>query len=531
MSVSANELNVAAAPRRSHTVGLVSLITIAVAVLGYVREAAIAARFGVTSTTDAYFAAVFVPYTLNTILIAGTLSPLLIQIIWREGSGETPSDVSETVSVVANFVSALMAAASALGIFTARWWLPLLFPGFDVATQQLAVRLTTLILPAIPFLALAGVCTAVLNGFHRFQLAAAAPALTSIAILVALPFTGSRFGVELLGVATAIGFFLQLVLVVAGLRPLAVRYIALFDFADPRIKQLLRLGAPLVAYLAVANISLLVERNLASQISTGAVSAFNYALRIFAVPANFLAAPIVMVAYPHFAREAARPDSGNLRGEVSRTLRSAAFIFAPLTVWTVMNALPITRLLYEHGHFTFTDSQLIARVLAVYSLGVLPNALTFVFLRCCYALQDTWTPLWAESANLVLYLSAAPFLAHHYGIAGLASARALSFLFVAAIFVVVLTARKGVLRVTWNGIGYFFRLAFASGVVVLILWAMLQRLPVTREGVRFTFHLTVLSLTAVSGLVVFFAAAFLLRLQEAPLFLHSARDLWRRFRA
>jgi putative peptidoglycan lipid II flippase len=219
-----------------------------------------------------------------------------------------------------------------------------------------------------------------------------------------------------------------------------------------------------------------------------------------------------------------------LRGEVARTLRSTAFIFAPLTVWMVMNALPITRLLYEHGHFSFADSQLIARVLAIYSLGVLPNALTFVFLRSCYALQDTWTPLWAESANLALYLAAAPFLAHNYGIAGLAAARAISFLFVAVIFVGVLTARKGVLRITWNGIGYFLRLAVASGAVWIILWATLERLPVTTEGVRFTFHLTVLSLTAVSGLVVFFAAAFLLRLPEAPLFLHSARDLWQRFR-
>lgn len=531
MSASASELNVAAAPRRSHTVGLVSLITIAVAILGYVREAAIAARFGVTSTTDAYFAAVFVPYTLNTILIVGTLSPLLIQIIWRQDSGETPSDVSETVSVVANFVFALMAAASALGIMTARWWLPLLFPGFDPPTQQLAVRLTTLILPAIPFLALAGVCTAVLNGFHRFRLAAAAPALTSIAVLAALPFTGSRFGVELLGVATAIGFLLQFLLLVAGLRPLALRYLARFRFADPRIKQLLRLGTPLVAYLAVANISLLVERNLASQISTGAVSAFNYALRIFAVPANFLAAPIVMVAYPHFAREAARPDSGNLRDEVARTIRSTAFIFAPLTVWTVLNALPITRLLYEHGHFSFADSQLIARVLAVYSIGVLPNALTFVFLRCCYALQDTWTPLWAETANLALYLIAAPLLAHRYGIAGLAAARAISFLFVAVVFVVVLATRKRILRVSWSGIDYFVRLAVASGVVGLILWVILQRLPVTMQGVRFTVHLVVLSQTAVAALMVFFTAAFLLRLPEAPLFLQSARDLWRRFRA
>ena len=517
-------------PRRSHTVGIVSVITVAVAVLGYVREAAIAARFGVTPTTDAYFAAVFVPYTLHSILIVGTLSPLLIQIIWRQDGGEVSPDVSETVSIVINFVFAILTVASAFGIFTARWWLPTLFPGYDQPTRLLALQLTYCILPAIPFLGLAGVCTAVLNGFHRFKLAALAPALTSLAVIAALPFTNTRLGVVLLGLATALGFVLQFLVLVAGVRSLTVRYIRRFDFSDPRIGQLLRLGTPLVAYLAVANISLLVERNLASQISQGAVSAFNYALRIFAVPANFLAAPIVMVAYPHFAREAARPDRGNLRGEVSRTARYTAFIFAPLTVWTVLNALPITRLLYEHGHFSFDDSLLISRVLTVYSLGILPNALTYVFLRCCYALKDTWTPLWAESVNLALYLIVAPMLAQRYGVVGLAGARAISFAFVATVFMVVLALRKRVLRLGWGSIGFLVRVAAASGFVFVAVGTLLQHLPVTTFHSRSVVELAILAGSGVGGAGTYFGAAFLLRLPEPLLFAHSARDLWSRMR-
>jgi peptidoglycan biosynthesis protein MviN/MurJ (putative lipid II flippase) len=42
-------------------------------------------------------------------------------------------------------------------------------------------------------------------------------------------------------------------------------------------------------------------------LSAGAVSSITYATRLFAIPANFFAAPLAIVAYPLFVREATRP--------------------------------------------------------------------------------------------------------------------------------------------------------------------------------------------------------------------------------
>src|SRR6185369_14112088 len=103
--------------------------------------------------------------------------------------------------------------------------------------------------------------------------------------------------IYLVGVATGIGFILQFLLLIPRVSALGIRYRPLFRFSDPSIRRLLDLGAPLVGYLALANVSLLIERHLASQLSEGAVSSITYAMRLFTVPANFLAAPIAMVAY------------------------------------------------------------------------------------------------------------------------------------------------------------------------------------------------------------------------------------------
>jgi len=67
--------------RTGRTASIVGGLMVLVSVVGYLREAALAARFGVSSTMDAYFGAIFIPNILYSILIAGTVSPILIRIL------------------------------------------------------------------------------------------------------------------------------------------------------------------------------------------------------------------------------------------------------------------------------------------------------------------------------------------------------------------------------------------------------------------------------------------------------------------
>src|SRR5579859_5402222 len=140
--------------RRGRMVGIVALLTVVVSLIGYAREAALAARFGLSTTMDAYFAAIFIPNTLYYILIAGTLSPLFIPILMEEHALEDREHGSEVFSVITNFVLATLALVLVAALVTARYWLPLLFAGFDRETSALAVRLTQIILPGTLFLAL-----------------------------------------------------------------------------------------------------------------------------------------------------------------------------------------------------------------------------------------------------------------------------------------------------------------------------------------------------------------------------------------
>jgi putative peptidoglycan lipid II flippase len=243
---------------RGRTVGIVTILTLVVSGFGYIREAVLAGHFGVSATMDAYFGAIFVPSNIYLILVVGTLSPVFIPLILQSDGAHDPARLSEIVSVVANFVFVVLVGFVSVGLLTIRYWLPALFPGFDVATIAMATQLTYIILPAVVFLGLAGIITAVLNAFHRFALPALAPALSSIVVIAAVLMAHGKRAIVVVGLATTVGFFLQFLALLPPVVALRIRYVPVFNFRHPAIAKLLRLGGPLLLYLVVCSASSVV---------------------------------------------------------------------------------------------------------------------------------------------------------------------------------------------------------------------------------------------------------------------------------
>jgi putative peptidoglycan lipid II flippase len=511
---------------RGRIVGVVTILTLAVAVLGYIRESALAARFGLTAIMDAYFGAIFIPTNIYLILVVGTVSPIFIPILLHDIDSDSVR-ASESFSVVVNFVLLLVAAVVAMCMATAHLWITWLFPGFDSATRAMSLRLIYMIFPAVPLLAVSGVLTAALNGYHKYSLAAFAPALSSIAVIVAAMFARGAGAIYIVGVGTALGFLLQCLVLVPAVGSLGIRYRPVFNFRHRAIGRLFQLGGPLALYLIIANVSLVIERNLASRLSAGALSSLTYAMRLFTVPSNFLAAPLVVVAYPYFAREALRPGYGDLREDLTRVMRFVVFLFAPVTVWLVLNALPITRLLYERGNFGSSDSHLVATVLKFYSVGILPNAITVLVLRCLYAIEDTVTPLVAESIDLAYFVICAPVLTNRFGIWGLAMARGLTFVLVGTILVGVLWRRRRLLKVDQDLLGFVWRAMIATAGMTGCSWFLARLLQPSFERGGTLWRAELVGVQLIVSAAVFLVAASLLKMQEAHKLLRTAMTLHR----
>jgi len=507
------------------TAGIVGALMVLVSVVGYMREAALAARFGVSTTMDAYFGALFIPNILYSILMAGTVSPILISILVHEDAGADEARRSEAFNVVSTFSLVILAIIISLALPGARLWLAWLFPGFSSATLEMATRLVYIIFPSVIFLAVTGLLTAVLNGRHKFALASFTPAFASTAVILAALFARGSRAIYLVGIATAVGFLAQCLVLVPAAASLGIRFRPIFNFRHPVIARLLRLGIPLFLYLAVAGASSVMERNLASRLSAGAVSTLSYALRLFTVPSNFMAAPLAIVAYPGFAREAARVSRGELGPQLSKIFRLVIFLFLPVTIWTVINSLVVTRLLYEHGRFLPSDSVITAHVLGVYSLGILPNAVAMVLLRCFFAVEDTITPLLAEIMALISFVLIAPVLSRHSGLGGLVAARAATFFLVTGILIYVLARRKALLALDWDLLKFLFRTLVASVGMGALSWLALRLLIGTFDSGGSAIRLLLTIVLMAIGGAIYLVLARLLNMGEARQIWSTARAL------
>jgi putative peptidoglycan lipid II flippase len=242
-----------------------------------------------------------------------------------------------------------------------------------------------------------------------------------------------------------------------------------------------------------------------------------------------MAAPLAIVAYPQFAQEALRENHGQLAGQVSRMFRLVLFIFIPVTIWTLFNALPVTRLLYERGHFRFEDSILTARVFSFYAIGILPNAIAVILLPCLYAVHDTVTPLWVECVDLIFYLAVAIFLMSHFGLSGLAFSRGVQFYLVAVLLMFVLH-RRSLLRMDFELLKFSLRVGLASAAMATIGWICFYPLQTLFDSGKTPLRLGVVLTVMAASAVSFLAVANLMKFKEVGYMANAALDLlpWRR---
>jgi putative peptidoglycan lipid II flippase len=319
--------------------------------------------------------------------------------------------------------------------------------------------------------------------------------------------------IQWVAIATAIGLAAQLFVQIPTAAALNVHWHPDFNFRHPALRQFVRLALPLLAYLVVANASLVIERNVASKLYVGAISVVNYASRLFAIPGNLLIMPLAVVFSPTFAREAARERRGNLERELRDALRITVFLALPVTFWMAVHALPLTRTIFERGQFDFTSSTHTAGMLMCYSLGLLPNALAVILLRAFYAIQDTVTPLLAEGVNVACYAWVAPLLARHYGLSGLGVARAGSFLLVALILLLVLRRKLSIIPSS-AGTAFLLKIACSSLAMGVITWGASWLLTGVFQQHGFGTRALVMAFLGVLGGVVYFGICYVLRVRE-----------------
>jgi len=384
----------------------VSGMTLLSRILGFVRDFVIARTFGAGMMTDAFFVAFRLPNLLRRLFAEGAFSqafvPVLAEYRNRRGESETKTLVDRVASVL--FLALIV--VSALGMVAAPVLIALTAPGFsaDADKFQLTVELTRITFPYILFMSLVALAAGVLNTWSRFALPAFTPVLLNLSFIGMALFAAPWFDPPVLALAWAVllGGVLQLAIQLPALARIGM--LPRFDpvWRDEGVQRVLKLMAPAVLGVSVAQISLLINTIFASFLESGSVSWLYYADRLMEFPAGLLGAALGTILLPSLAKTHSSGQTEDFSALLDWGLRLTLMLTLPASLALAMLAVPLLSTLFQYGAFSAADVLRTREALVAYSIGLSGLILVKVLAPGFYARQDIRTPVKIALVTLAL---------------------------------------------------------------------------------------------------------------------------------
>lgn len=513
-------------PSLAKAVGAVAFLTVVSKILGFLREASLAAVFGATSDTDAYLVAQTIPYLLFTTVsyaLTTTFIPVYSQIREEQGSEASSRFASTVIWTVLGIGVVLVIIGEALAGSLVR----LVAPGFDGAIAELTTYLSRIILPMMVFQLLSGVLTGLLQADGQFSIAAAASLLQNVSIIISVVAFGSRYGIAAVAVGALMGAILSTLVKIPGLRLTRFRWRAVFDRNNLGVKRVGVLILPAVVGAGVVELNTLVDRILASRLPEGSVSALNYANRLMQLAPSIIGTSLMTVIYPTMAAMAARNDRGGLSRSLVDALGLVHFMLAPIAAGVLVLREPLVRIVFERGVFDAVATLetgwallFLSPGIAVFSMGNLVN-------RAFFALQDTTTPMVlgivAVCVNIVLNL----LLVGPLRQGGLALATTISGLAGLVAGLLAFRRRSAVGFEAGRLLSTVIRTGASSVVMGAVVWATYPTIRLAIGWSGSLFELIPLAIAVAIGAMVYLLTAWVLRVPELAFVLDIATRGWR----
>lgn len=434
---------------------LIMIVGLLSRVLGFAREQVMAAKFGLTGITDAYFAAFTVPDILYNMLVGGALSAAFIPVFSDYLSKNREDEAWKVASIVINIVTVFSILGTIIGIIFAPKLLPLVAVGLSDSSKLLAVNLSRIIFISVIFTAFNGIQMGILNSYHHFKAPAIGSLLYGVGVIgvgVALlpvyhtpqqQIKGFAFGV-IAGVVMS--FLVQMPELIR--RGFLRGYRFNFNIFHPGVRRIFVLMIPVMLALSVNQINLVINQDIASTLKAGSISALRLANRVMMLPLGIFGSAIAVAIFPSLTTFAVKKEMDEFKNTTSLGIRATFLAIIPASVGLIALGYPLVRVMFEHGMVTHTGAMKTSEILAFYALGIFAQAATLVVIRSFYALQDTWTPLTFGVITIALNYFLNITLVKPFGASGLALAYSITGLFDFISLTFLLRRKIGPIRLT-----------------------------------------------------------------------------------
>lgn len=406
------------------TIASLIVITAVTKIFGFVREILFGRWYGVGEVAEAFKIAQTIPMVL--LLIVGTgistgFIPIYTELEKKKGSKAADAFMSNLMNVLILFSLAFSILVTLFpGIFV-----KLFASGYTGTKFDLTVLYTQIAVWGTLF----NMVTYVLAPYLQLNQQFMGPALMVIPgnlIFILCFYLGRTMNPIIVAFSIVLAIFTQFLWLIPFVRKYGFNYKLKFDLQDKHLRRFFILAAPVVIGVAVNQVNIMVDKNIASFVMDGGVAILDYANRM----TNFVQAifiyPVAAVFFPNMTRYILDKNFARAEDSTSKSLVTLAIIVLPCTAGLMLFSGPIINLLFGGDAFTADAVARTGQAMFWYAIGLFFWAWRDILVRVYYALGNTKTPtlnaIIGVGINIIFNLILSRFL----GLNGLAMATSLS---------------------------------------------------------------------------------------------------------
>lgn len=381
--------------RSTTTTGFATLLS---RVTGLFRDTFMAQALGVGAVSDAFLVAFKIPNFLRRLFAEGAFSQSFVPVISEYKVRRDVAEVRGLVAGVAGTLGAVLLLFSIIGVVGAPLVIFLFAPKWALtgATEyELAVQMLRWTFPYLFFVSMVSLFSGVLNSYGRFFIPAFTQVLMNGVLIVAALFFASHS--QNPGLVLAIGVFIAGIVQLLFQLPSVARLKLL---ALPRwrprlegVRRVARLMGPGIVGSSMAQISLLLDTQIATFLVTGSVTWLYYADRLMEFPLGVFSIALATVILPGLSAQHAAKDTQQFSQTLDWALRLVVLLASPAAVGMLCFAGPMTALVLGYGRFDPEDVQRTSYALMAYSWGLMAFSFVKVLVPGYYARQQTKRPV------------------------------------------------------------------------------------------------------------------------------------------
>ncbi|MFW8566352.1 murein biosynthesis integral membrane protein MurJ [Orrella sp. 11846] len=498
----------------------VSSLTLLSRFTGLARDIVIARLFGASGLTDAFWVAFRIPNLMRRLFAEGAFSQAFIPILGEVRQTHPDHEgVQQFVDRVAKILFTTLTLVTLLGIIAAPLVVMAMASGMMGEARQdafeAATWMTRLMFPYIICMSLVAFASGILNTYKRFAVPAFTPVLLNLSMIGAsfllVPHLSQP--IYALAIGVMIGGLAQLgvqwwALSHLKLRPRLARTSLRESWNDSMVRRVIRQMIPATIGVSVAQISLLINTNIATWLTPGSVTWLSFADRLMEFPTALIGVALGTVLLPTLSRANASQDDQHYSALLDWGLRLVFLLGLPAALCMILLADGMVATLFQYGAFTARDVAQTQTAVMAYSAGLIGLLLVKILAPGFYGRQDIRTPVKIAIGVLVITqlfnVVLVPWLDH----AGLALAIGLGAC-TNALALFIGLRKRGIYRPSQGWLLFLLRQIFALIVMGWILQLVGAQVDWTSDTISVWMRAAWLMLTLSSGglayLIILFA--------------------------